>query len=165
MVSGFVFDWVAQQLGPELAILIAVVAFAARFYGGFSNWSIDLKITTMPISQALLSLSSALISGAQNAIQGLLNDIAEQYSAFLLTSEAEQKKLEAAQELLKQPELLSFDLLEAQQPQFTQVPNESPTAFYNRTIHTGNVGTLVLNVVPVYCDLLLKLPEVEYFTV
>ena len=37
--------------------------------------------------------------------------------------------------------------------------NESPDAFYNRTIHTGNIGVLTLDVIENYTSVMLALPK------
>ncbi|MFC3679609.1 hypothetical protein [Bacterioplanoides pacificum] len=39
--------------------------------------------------------------------------------------------------------------------------NESPGSFYQRTIHTGNIGTLAFDYLHSYVDESLKLPGVS----
>jgi hypothetical protein len=47
------------------------------------------------------------------------------------------------------------------QPRKTHVPNESPSAFFNRTLQ-NNAGLLVLDVVENYHTALLQLPKPDY---
>jgi len=45
---------------------------------------------------------------------------------------------------------------------YIRLPTESPDAFYDRTIHTGNIGVLTLDTIESYTGLMLKLPEAKY---
>ena len=38
---------------------------------------------------------------------------------------------------------------------------EKPDDFYNRTVHSGNVGVLGLDAIESFCDIRLKLPEIQ----
>lgn len=152
------FEFVAKQIGPELAAIIGLVVAAATIIYNPAG-SFQMMGQAIPTSQAVLACSNALIAGAQKQIQHEIDDVTREMEDFTADAEAKMKKLEAAQELLEVEELLPFDLLEAQTQKFIQPPTDSPSQFYDLTIHTGNIGALVLEMIPNYHDIALKLPE------
>jgi len=61
------------------------------------------------------------------------------------------KLIENAQDLLEGNNLLSpFSLF-----------GESPDAYYERTVHAGNVGIYSIDAVTNYCDIALTLPTID----
>lgn len=172
IIVGFVmqegFKLVAEKLGPEFAIIIAVVAFAlsknpkfaASFYQGPAMGAAVAR-TGMPLAQTFMSISQAALKGVDAWIDDELQDISEQYEIYQVESQEKMEKLQKAQDLLKPYDLLATNLIEAQQSRYMSAGNESPTVFYERTVHTGNVGTLVFDVIPNFHDQKLTLPEPE----
>lgn len=134
-----------KAVGPEIALLIAVVAAIAGMYLAFNTGS----IASAPWAQDLLKLSNGLSSQAGNAIQDELTNLIEVQSEFSKQMEAQMKLLETAQDLLEPSQLLH---------PFT-IFGESPTDFYNRTVHSGNIGTMAISSISSYVDLSLTLPK------
>ena len=134
-----------KAVGPEIALLIAVVAALAGMYLAFNTGS----IAGAPWAQDLLKLSNGLSSQTGNAIQDELTNLIEVQSEFSKQMEAQMKLLETAQDLLEPSQLLH---------PFT-IFGESPTDFYNRTVHSGNIGIMAISSITSYVDISLTLPK------
>jgi len=153
------FKLIAEMVGPELLAIFGVVIAIFSFYISPGS-SFKILGQTMVTAKTVLSLAMASFSAAQKQITNLLEDIGAQYEEFLVSSEADTKQLEEAQALLKPPELLVYNLLATQNTAYVSHPlSGEPNKFYDSTIHSGNIGTLVLNVIPNYVDLAVKLPK------
>ena len=146
-------EWSVEKWGLEKtfigAILISVIGLILTFTG---------NVTWLPTAEQMLLASSALQKGVMTEIEEDLKDIAEQAQ---LAMEYQQEKWTEIEE--------ADDLLDSNRNLVTthHIMNytsgsveESPTDFYNRTIHTGNIGTLSLDSVSQYVDLKLELPKV-----
>ena len=136
-----------KAVGPEIALLLAVVAALAGMYLAFNTGS----IAGAPWAQDLLKLSNGLSSQTGNAIQDELTNLIEVQSEFSKQMEAQMKLLETAQDLLEPSQLLH---------PFT-IFGESPNDFYNRTVHSGNIGTMGISSISNYVDLSLTLPKIS----
>ena len=134
-----------KAVGPEIALLLAIVAAVAGLYMSFDAGS----IAGAPWAQDLLKLSNGLSSQVGSAVQDELANLIEVQSEFSKQMESQMKLLETAQDLLEPSQLLH---------PFT-IFGESPTDFYNRTVHSGNIGTMAISSVTSYVDLSLTLPK------
>ena len=119
-------------------------------------------IMEMPTSQLLLRAASVILKVVDMSIGQVIKDIMAEYEAFQIVKEQDQKRLDDAKELLKSTVLLDINLLDTPRSQYINTVSETPTAFYDRTIHIGNIGTLVLNIIPDYHNILLTLPEAKF---
>jgi len=158
----------SMQLGPEVMMVLAVVMILCGAYSalaGSVGSLMDTLATTimeMPTSQLLLRAASAVLQVVDMSIGQVVKDIMAEYEAFQIVKEQDQKRLDDAKELLKSTVLLDINLLDTPSPQYINTVSETPTAFYDRTIHIGNIGTLVLNIIPDYHNILLTLPEAKF---
>ena len=69
-------------------------------------------------------------------------------------------ELETAQELLETTDLLD-PLLFTDHLQPMTLLGEAPSTFYERTIHTGNIGTIGVEYVESYVSIALTLPDLH----
>ena len=136
-----------KAVGPEIALLLAVAAALTGMYMALESGS----IAGAPWAQDLLKLSNGLSSQIGNAVQDELANLIEVQSEFSKQMEAQMKLLESAQDLLEPSQLLH---------PFT-IFGESPNDFYNRTVHSGNIGTMAITSVTNYVDLSLTLPKIS----
>lgn len=134
-----------RAVGAEWALIIAVVAVLAGAYQMVSHGS----VAGAPWATELLQLSNGLTNAIQGSVQTEFQDLMESQSAFLKEAEEQMKLLETAKELLEPSKLLH---------PFT-IFGESPSDFYNRTVHSGNIGTLGISAISNYVDLSLTLPK------
>lgn len=134
-----------KAVGPEFALLLAIAAALTGMYMALESGS----IAGAPWAQDLLKLSNGLTSQIGNVVQDELANLIEVQSEFSKQMEEQMKLLETAQELLEPSQLLH---------PFT-IFGESPNDFYNRTVHSGNIGTTAISSITNYVDLSLTLPN------
>lgn len=143
--SYYALQLFVKAVGPELAFLIAIVAAVAGLYLGFEAGS----IAGAPWAQDLLKLANGLTSQIGGVVQNELATLLEVQSEFSKQMEEQFKLLDSANELLEPSKLLH---------PFT-IFGENPSDFYNRTVHSGNIGTMTLSSISNYVDLSLTLPK------
>jgi len=136
-----------KAVGAEFAFLAAIVAVVFGAYQMISHGS----ITGAPWVTELLQLANGLTNGIQSNVQAELEDVISSQSTFLKEAEEQMKLLETAKELLEPSKLLH---------PFT-IFGEAPSDFYNRTVHSGNIGTLGISAISNYVDLSLTLPKLS----
>lgn len=141
------FTLFVQIVGEELGLLIAVLAALAGAYQYIKHSG----VANAPWAQELLSLSSSMSSGVQNVTSAGLVDLQEEMSAFSREVEESTKLLDNARELLENTSPISPFV----------IFGESPTNFYNRTIHSGNTGVKTIEAVTEYVQVALRLPEIS----
>lgn len=147
LAVSFAIQLFIKAVGAEFAFLVAVVAVLAGAYQMISHGT----VTGAPWASELLQLANGLSSGIQSSIQTEMQDLMAGYSSFLKEAEEQMKLLESAKELLEPSKLLS---------PFT-IFGESPNDYYNRTVHSGNIGTLGIAAISNYVDLSLTLPTLS----
>lgn len=151
---------IAKEIGPEWAMVLAVVtmAISRKFSGTFTMFGDQI-----PTAEAFLFAGQSLMGGANEALNQLIEDVDEESNEFSVDSEAQMTVLEEKQKLLDTEFLLPFSYLE---PPFNHPKPDVDTApgqFYDK-IHTGNIGTLALDVIENYSSIALLLPEPELLT-
>ena len=99
----------------------------------------------------MLQVSSGISKAANEAIQGDLLGLQKDALEFQAFAEEQNALLEKANALLENQNLLSPFV----------VFGESPTDYYERTVHSGNIGVLGLDAVTNYCDIALTLPKLS----
>jgi len=158
VIGGYVmkraFSWLASQIGAEWMAVIGVVIAAVSIYLGYAH----PMIHSMTTSQMCLKMSISMVEAGTEELTSQIENIGQEYEQFLLTSSEQMEKLEAAQELL-QVDPLGADLLYAQTQQFDVHPlSNDPAMFFALTIHTGNIGTIVLDIIPQWHTVQTTLP-------
>jgi hypothetical protein len=133
----------AKAVGGEFAIIIAVVA-AVVAGGMMLNAG---SVAGAPWAQELLSLASNLI---QIGMQQGMQDIAAEFAAFSDYRDAALQELEDAQKLLGSTQNYLSPMV---------IFGESPTDFYNRTVHSGNIGVVGIGAISSYVENALRLPS------
>lgn len=151
-------EYAAEKLSPEVALAIALVAtvvaidMSSSSYGLFSGdafWA-----------ENLLMLSSGLNIGATMAMEEDLLEIQKEMELFADYAESKYEELEKAESLLDTNSLLDpLMLLDRVEPII--VFGEHPDDYYNRTVHSGNIGTSAFDLIENYVDISLKLPNIE----
>lgn len=144
LVMGELFKVIARVIGGNLAILLAVVAAVA----GMSDVISAGGIENAPWATDLLSAANGL---AQAGMAELMGNLIEDYNDFLSVAEDATETLQDATKLLEGNRHLNPFVLFG----------ESPTNYYNRTIHSGNVGILGISAISSYMEIALKLPDIN----
>lgn len=160
MALSVAFKYAVEIIGPEAGIIIAAVIIIASIV----SYRFDLvKFGTglLPTAEQFLMAGQALLDASNKHIKGQIKDLYEEAEEFAEDAKAKMELLEDAQDLLEMSNNYNPLNFVRKQTQ-VEVPHESPGAFYNRTVHTGNIGVLALDVIGVYHNIMLKLPEADY---
>lgn len=135
--------WLVKVVGPKLAVFIAIIAVAAAVVTGNSS-----TVANIPWSEILLSVANGI---ATAVIEDKMSDLLADASEFAKFMKDQTKLLDEAKDLLDTSigisPLIFF--------------GESPKDYYNRTIHSGNIGVLGLDAVTNYVDVALTLPKIN----
>jgi len=145
-----VAEFIIKEFGIEAGAVLAIVAFVAAAYGGYvgADWA----------QYALLS-SNGLSKAFQGGVQGRLLEYKSESQEFQLLSETKYDELEEVNNLLNQYELLDPRSFIGLEPTITV--GETPDAMFERTIHTGNPGTLQYDYIESYVAINTQLPTFD----
>lgn len=147
LVARLAFKLFVKAVGVEAAFVIAIVAAIAGVGFGLENGG----LAGSPWAENLLALSNGLSTAIQAQITADTNNLAGEISEFEKYVEEQTKLLEETQALLRQDVYLSPFV----------IFGEKPGEFYNRTIHSGNIGVVGINAIHNFVDAKLTLPTVE----
>ena len=146
IVFAYAFKLFVQAVGPEFAILLAVVVVA---YGGFKYFTEGFGKNLF--ADNLLSVGNGLMKSVQgyyaNAMEGLQGELE------IFKSEAERLDTELRK---ASDELMGSSLLSPM-----VVFGEKPDDYFNRTVHSGNIGVQSIAAVSNYVDVALQLPKLN----
>lgn len=144
LIAQAIFKMFVKELGPEFATLVAIVAVVVGAYSAATN-GLANNVWAENLLQVGNGLAKETTAYYQDALEGIQQDILN-FNEFA-SSELEQ--LEAsAKELLGSSNALSP----------FAVFGESPSAYYNRTVHSGNIGVRAFDAVANYHTMALQLP-------
>lgn len=146
LVYAAAIKYFIKSVGAEAAFAIAILATFAAMMGQF-NPAMMAGVS----SQSLLSFATNLTQVAQEVLAEDFEALAEEKSEFDQEMSKQMKTLETAEELLER----TFPLNPL------TLFNESPDAFYNRTVHSGNIGLVGISAVSNYVDAALTLPTID----
>lgn len=141
------FQLIAKAVGLELAFIIAIVG---AMYGGYSKFTTG-SVTGAPFAKELLFVANSLTKAISSTLQEAMGDLLKEADSFTKYVEDQTKLLDTAQELLEGNNLLSPFVLFG----------ESPNDFYNRTVHSGNIGVIGISAITNYVDAALTLPKLN----
>jgi hypothetical protein len=138
---------VAELAGPEIALIIAIIAITVGFTTD-QTWSANLLAGGMGLADA---------SSAEYA--SLAAEYSMERSEFI---DSAQKELDALAEVAESMEINTpLDPLEMVGSVPITLYGEQPEDYFNRTIHAGNIGTLGFEMVHSYADVSLRLPTID----
>jgi hypothetical protein len=144
MVAAEVFQQIAEAVGGPVALALAVVA---AVYSGVQAFQAG-GLQGAPFAEGLLKIATGLAKGVGATIQEQLAQLAGEFDSLnLLKSDAE-KEFERANKLLENSNSLSPFV----------IFGESPDDYYNRTVHSGNVGIHSIGAISSFVDNALRLP-------
>lgn len=138
------FKLFVKAFGTDIATALAVLAV---FYGGYKMIQAG-SVTGVPFATELLQVANGL---QQAVLQENISNLLEEVEGFKAFADEEAKLLESANKLLESRSVLSPFVIFGEEPQ----------DFYNRTVHSGNVGTMGINAISSYVDIALTLPKLK----
>lgn len=136
-----------KAVGVEAAMIIAIIAAAYGIYDAYSMGG----LAGAPFAQQLLSVSTNLAKGVSNEVATMMADLMGEASDFTKYVEEQTKTLDKAKDLLEDNNFLSPFV----------IFGESPDAFFNRTVHSGNIGVVGIDAISSYTSMALTLPTIQ----
>lgn len=145
-VMKYAVQWFVKEVGAKFAFLAAIVIAVAACYQIYTNGA----LTWLPSGTQLLQASTSISSGVSNQFKNDLNDLLNEKTDFQKEVDAKEKLIDEADKLLDTG--LRVDPL--------VIFGETPHEFYQRTVHSGNIGVVGIDVVTNYVDIALQLPKI-----
>lgn len=145
IVIGYVLKLFVRLVGPEFAFIVAIAAAMVGAYQAVGAGS----IAGAPWAKELLALSTGLTKGINVELGKEFGKLKKDALDFESYMDTENERLEKANDLLKNDHKLNPLV----------IFGESPTQYYNRTVHSGNIGVLGITSVEQYFDVSLQLPK------
>lgn len=136
-----VYKLFVKAFGTQIANLVAIIAI---IYGGYQLAANGVK--GAPMAKDMLQVSTGLQKAVLDSKIGDLISDAKSFEEYVKT---QTELLEKAEDLLNKTNILSPFV----------VIGEAPEDFYNRTVHTGNIGVLGFEAISSYVDIALTLPK------
>ena len=142
------FSLFVKMVGPEIAMLFSILAACYGVYSGLTSTG---GIPGAPWGEELMQVASGLMDATNSATSDALAGIQKEYMDFSSDMEKQFKALEETNKLLETHTFL--------QP--IMIFGESPTDYYNRSCHAGNIGTVGIDAIHNYVDYSLRLPTIS----
>jgi hypothetical protein len=133
-----------KEFGAEIAFLAALVAAAYGFAEQFGDKAAAFTVTAQEYLQLANSLTKAITQQVMDDFNGLQTEMEE----FDLLREKQSKFLEEQMDLLQGSSILSPMV----------ILGEAPNTYYRRTIHSGNIGLMILEDTHYFVERSLTLP-------
>lgn len=136
-----------KEVGIDIAIIVAIIAA----FTGYYQYFMEGGFASAPWAKDLLGLASGLVNSSQQYMQENMNGLAEEYEEFQLLQDEAAKELKEANDLLSSNTRLNPFV----------IFGESPDDFYNRTVHSGNIGVVGISAISQYVETALTLPKLS----
>lgn len=141
------FKLFVRAFGEKVAFIVAVVAAITATYMAIDAGGLD----GAPWASDLLSVSTGLTKAIGTDLQNDFQDLLGQQTEFERYIKEQTKTLEAKQDLLNHNEFLAPLV----------VFGESPHDFFQRTVHSGNIGAIGMDAITSFVDVALTLPTIS----
>lgn len=142
----------------DIDVVLAIVAVISLIAGGYTkfNGSKFLSLT----AKEFLMISNIAFKLSQEGLRLQSKNLADEKESFMDNASLKQAEVDAAKALITQVHKADdYLLMSTNMSREFYVIGESPTDFYNRTVHAGNVGALLPVLISSYANLTLMLPE------
>ena len=144
LVVSTTFRLFVKAVGVDVAFFAAIFAAAYGLYNQISSGFKSLTVT----SKDMLSLANGLVSSAQSVMKDMYESLQDDWTGFKKEMEEAWKTLEETRDtLFKDINLVPLVIL-----------GEAPDDYFRRTIHSGNIGTLLIEDIHNFVDRSLTLP-------
>lgn len=145
VIAQYLIKLFVKAVGVDIALIVAIIALAYGYGEALQN---DLK-NLPPLAQNLLTAGNGLIKGVQgyykDEVQSIAEDIAGIQNQAKVLNDAIQK---VNDELYQSSKLTPFINV-----------SESPDQYFNRTVHSGNIGMIGIDAVSNFVERSLSLPK------
>ncbi len=147
VVISFAIKLFVKIVGADFAIFAALVMAAYAMYDAYQFGAFK----GAPWAEDLLKLSAGLMKGAADFYNEALAGIQVESQKFGLEMERKNEELERAESLLDRDGFLEPWV----------IFGEEPHDYYQRTVHSGNIGVASIDMLSSYADMALTLPKLS----
>jgi hypothetical protein len=147
LVVQYLIKLFVKEFGVKLAFLVAILAAIAGSYQAIEAGS----VAGAPYAAQLLSLSTGLTKAINVQFQEDFKDLLGEQEDFQQFVKDQTKLLDDTNNLLTHNERLAPLVIFGEKPQ----------DYYQRTVHSGNIGVLGLDAISSYVDVALTLPKLS----
>lgn len=147
IVMRLLFKVLVRAVGAEAAFLIAVLAVAA----GVADIANSGSLSGAPFAKDLLMLSTGLSNAVGAQMKSDMAGLSREYEELDALNKERNALLEAANDLLGDVTRLDPMI----------IFGESPSEYYARTVHSGNIGVLSIGAVSEFVSMKLTLPTLK----
>lgn len=151
VATAYILNLFVQAVGIKVALIVAILALLAGAYIELDAGSVQGAVQGAPWAERLLSLSTGLSKAASVEVQSLMGELLGEVNDFQTLMGTKYKELEEANKLLENHSWLSPRTFFG----------ETPDDFYNRTVHSGNIGITSIGAISSYVDIALTLPKID----
>ena len=142
----------------DIDVVLAIVAVISLMAGGYAKFN-GTKFLSLTAKE-LLMISNIAFKLSQEGLRLQTKNLADERESFMDNASLKQAEVDAAKALITQVHKANdYLLMSTNMSREFYVIGESPTDFYNRTVHSGNVGALLPVLISSYANLTLMLPE------
>lgn len=150
VIKNITISYALRKVTKELGIKGTVIAAALAAYYGYDSAG-SAGILSCPSAMQYLKLSIGLIQAEAANIREDIQDVMDEIANVRAQYADQMKTLEDAQKLLEEPvKLEPFIFI-----------GEKPDDYYNRTVHSGNIGLAGIDIVHSYVESALTLPTIS----
>lgn len=135
-----------EVVGEELAFLAAIALAIYSFNGGSASFG-KYNFT----AKELMSVGQSVLKGVGDSFNRKIEALKSDYDSFIEGMEVKLDELKELEDELYKPNVQLANI----------IIGETPSDFYNRTIHKGNIGVLPLSIPENYVALSLRLPTIN----
>lgn len=147
LIFQLAFKIFVKVVGAKVAIIAAFVAAVVGSYQAIEAGSLN----GAPFAKELLAVSSGLSKAIGSQLKDDFGDLLQERHDFMQFVEDQTKLLDSTKELLNHNEYLAPLV----------IFGEKPTDFYQRTVHSGNIGVIGIEAVTSFVDVALTLPTIS----
>lgn len=138
LVVDYTIDWIVDELGDLLGDYVVLVRIVGAIVASSASGALD---TTKSLADQIMKLTEVVMQSVQESLKDSIMELQEEMESWKDEKEQWEKEIEAVQGLLDRPILSDpMYMLNPNAPVF--VLGETPTAFYNRSIHSGNIAVI-----------------------
>lgn len=145
-----IFKELVDVLGLENSLIVLAIL---SLYTGKILLSAETLTQGLLSAENLLMYANGLIGGISDMTKELIGDVSEEMSQFSADMKVKMDELEKLNKEMNQSNVLNPLML----------LGETPDEYYNRTVHSGNIGVKVYETVSKYVKTMLTLPEFDGF--
>lgn len=157
MVFEYAFKFVVETIGMDAAFWLAVVATAMGGYKAFSNIAQGTEAMSKTVMN-YLKAAAGLHSGISSNIAEEMENLKLEHEAYVKKQEEKLEELEELkQELISPVDIDPLYFVRRKEP--FVLFGEPASAYYERTIHSGNVGIQAIDEIHNYVEHALTLPR------